>query len=175
MGRYSKAIYLKHNLQALSWHKMCAIGVGRRLARNSGAMGVEIIYFVNVLSDRGNPYRVTSVLLKYSKFSSVRTHGVPRAWLEVSGGGIPEAGIPEVGNRWEFPGNSLLKNGVFREFPGIPIQGGFNIYRDGLVTSRYHVLLHHSSRHYGTSHHFCKVCAIAMDLTMDAEDAELVV
>ena len=79
MGRYSKAIYLKHNLQALSWLKLCAIGVGRRLARNGGAMGVEIIYSVNVLSDRGNPYRVTSVPLKYSKFSSVRTHGVPRA------------------------------------------------------------------------------------------------
>ena len=63
MGRYSKAIYLKHNLQALSWLKLCAIGVGRRLARNGGAMGVEIIYSVNVLSDRGNPYRVTSVPL----------------------------------------------------------------------------------------------------------------
>jgi len=61
------------------------------------------------------------------------------------------AGIPEVGNRWEFPGNSLLKNGVFWEFPGIPIREGFNLYRDGLVTSRYHVLRHHSSRHYGTS------------------------
>jgi hypothetical protein len=37
-------------------------------------------------------------------------------------GGIPEAGIPEVGNRWEFPGNSLLKNGVFWEFPGIELE-----------------------------------------------------
>ena len=66
-------------------------------------------------------------------------------------GGIPEAGIPEVGNRWEFPGNSLLKmafSGNSREFP---YREGFNLYRDGLVTSRYHVLRHHSSRHYGTS------------------------
>ena len=31
-------------------------------------MGVEIIYSVNVLSDRGNPYRVTSVLLKMRSF-----------------------------------------------------------------------------------------------------------
>jgi len=54
MGRSSKAVYLKHNLQALSWLTLCAIGVGRRLARNGGAMGVEIIYFVYILCDRRN-------------------------------------------------------------------------------------------------------------------------
>jgi hypothetical protein len=51
MGRSTKAVHLKHNLQALSWLKLCAIGVGRRLARNGGAMGVKIIYFVNIFCD----------------------------------------------------------------------------------------------------------------------------
>jgi hypothetical protein len=38
-------------------------------------MGVEIIYSVNVLSDRGNPYRVTSVLLNAQILGEVcKTH-----------------------------------------------------------------------------------------------------
>jgi len=64
MGRLAKALYPKDNPQALSLLKLCAIGVGRRLARNSGAMGVEIICLVKILSDSEIPYREIFVSLK---------------------------------------------------------------------------------------------------------------
>ena len=71
MGRLAKALYPKDNPQALSLLKLCAIGVGRRLARNSGAMGVEIIYFVKILRDTENPYREISVSLHFQEVSGV--------------------------------------------------------------------------------------------------------
>ena len=46
-------------------------------------------------------------------------------------------GITEVGNRWEFLGNSLLENGAFREFPwNSPIQGRIFRFTEGIFTYR---------------------------------------
>jgi len=60
-----------------------------------------------------------------------------------------------------------------REFP---YREGFNLYRNGLVTSRYHVTTSTLvTRHVTTPRNAIISVTYAMDLTMDAEDAELVV
>ena len=66
-----------------------------------------------------------------------------------------------------------MKNGVFWEFP---YREGLNLYRDGFVTSRNHVITSSLvTRHVATPRNAIISATYAMDLTMDVEDAELVV
>ena len=54
----------------------------------------------------------------FFSFYTILVHFLSRHPKLLPWGGIPEAGIPEVGNRWEFPFEKW-------RFLGIPIQGGF--------------------------------------------------
>ena len=63
-------------------------------------------------------------------------------------------GIPEVGNRWEFLGNSLLENSAFREFPWNSHYRGVGPFTEGIFTSRECCLYREYFLHCTTSHYF---------------------